>query len=602
MPKYWALGAALLASFGSSSVWAQTVPDEYNKLIAHHSELGTLTDGFAGERIDLSTGGLEIIQTDIDLPGNNALPVRVGRRFVPNDVYADGHFGPWTLDIPSMHGTFDDIIGNGWQVESVGGYTSNRCTSHGMPPDGFMYPSPTGAIYAADDYWHGTFFYLPGSGDQELLQFWTAGHSPSDGHAYHAMTNAGAVARCVALASTSVPSVDGEGFEMVTREGVVYTLNHMVRRHRGALRKGPGAGLPRADYFLYPTQVADRFGNTVTYTWSATDPWQLLSIVASDGRRLDFTYAAPVSGEITQITQIADGNGHIWHYAPNLVTLPDGKTWTYQLGDLVAMASSQGTAYCPGINLLNQRTTYDDGSASTHYSGTITGPSGATVTLTMARIALGRSHVTYNCVTDVPDADPSTARPDDPYLFYTGAVVGKTITGPGLPTGGLHWGYSYGPTNNCWDGIDGFPNQAQAESLYGLSCTNHPATGRQVLVTDPTSAVTRYTFGNQANVDEGMLFKTEYGWNGSTAQKTVTVDYGAAGVAPYGTYDGWSPRGRGDPALNSRTHPQRKVTTNQQGRDFIWEVATGCSGMPYCFDAYGRPTKVIKHSQPEGTP
>jgi YD repeat-containing protein len=222
--------------------------------------------------------------------------------------------------------------------------------------------------------------------------------------------------------------------------------------------------------------------------------------------------------------------------------------------------------------------------------GSITGPSGATVTFSMAKILLGRSRVGFNCITESPSEDSTQARPDDPYLFYTGAVVGKTITGPGLPSGGLHWSYSYGPTNNCWDGIDGWPNQA----LYGISCTNSPGRERNVLETDPTGAVTRYTFGNQANVDEGMLFKTEYGWNGSTALRTVQIDYGAAASEPYGSFDGWSLRGNGDPALTSRKQPQRKITTTQQGATFTWEVAANCSGMPYCFDAYARPTKLVR--------
>ena len=68
MPKYWALGAALAATIGFSfAARAQTIPDEYSKRIASHSELGTLTGDFAGDRIDLSSGSLEIVQTDIDL-------------------------------------------------------------------------------------------------------------------------------------------------------------------------------------------------------------------------------------------------------------------------------------------------------------------------------------------------------------------------------------------------------------------------------------------------------------------------------------------------------------------------------------------------------
>jgi YD repeat-containing protein len=600
MPKYWALGVAFATAIGFSSAGrSATIPDEYAKKIASHSELGMLSGEFAGDRIDLGSGSLEIELTDIDLPGNNALPVRVGRYFQPAYVNFGGHFGNWRMDLPSVHGTFADVIMGGWKVESTTGigYTSNRCSSFGRPPDGFSrMPTKSDVIWGADDYWHGTFFYVPGSGDQELLNFWAGTHAPNDGHAYSAMTKAGAVARCVALAPTSDASIDGEGFEMVTPDGTVYTLNQMVKRYVPVLGKGSDA-LPRADFFLYPTRVADRFGNTVTYTWSTTNPWQLLSIVASDGRRLDFAYD---TAEVPRVVSVTDGS-RTWNYAyasstdfsptaTDTLTLPDGRAWSFRVAALAHMSVSAGTAHCNGISGITQRTTYDDGSGRTPSVGSITGPSGATVTFSMIKILLGRSRVGYNCVTESPDEDSTKARPDNPYLFYTAAVVGKTITGPGLSSGGLRWSYSYGPTNNCWDGIDGWPNQ----ELYGISCTNSPGRERAVLETDPTGAVTRYTFGNQANVDEGMLHTTEYGWNGSTALRTVHIDYGAAGAAPYGAFDGWSLRGSGDPALTSRNQPQRKVTTTQQGATFTWEVASTCSGLPFCFDAYARPTSVVR--------
>lgn len=592
MPKYWMLGAALAASMACSfAVRAQTtIPDEYNKKIVSRSELGTLTGDFAGDRIDMSSGSLEIVQTDIDLPGNNALPVRVARRFEPADSNFGGHFGRWRMDIPNVHGTFADVAMGGWRVDATEGigYSTNRCSGFGRPPSGFSVRPPNGTtIWEADDYWHGTFFHLPGSGDQELLSRGGA-RAPDDGHAYYAVTKAGAVARCVALSPTSFDPDYGEGFEMVTPDGTVYTLNQMIKQFRITLSKGSD-GLARADYFLYPTRVADRFGNTVTYNWNPGNSAQLLSIVASDGRRLDFTYEAPDSMRVVAVT---DGS-RTWHYAytatvgpsydPDTLTLPDGRTWSFRLSYLAYMPVSAGTAHCDGINGITQRTTYDSGpSGANPWWGSITGPSGATVKFEMASVMLGRSQVDYNCISETEES--TDARPENPYLFYTAAVVDKTITGPGLPSSGLRWSYSYGPTNNCWKG----------SYSEGIACTSSSPVTRTALLTDPTGAVTRYTFGNQANVDEGMLFKTEYGWNGASAMQTVEIAYGAADAAPYGTHNGWSLRGDGDPALTSKNQPQRKLTTTQQGATFTWEVAANCSGMPYCFDAFARPTNVVR--------
>ena len=78
------IGPLAFGSLFSVAVRADiTVPDEYGKTIKHHNEIATLTGEFGGDRIDLSTGRLDIVLTDIDLVGNNGLPVRVTRRFQP---------------------------------------------------------------------------------------------------------------------------------------------------------------------------------------------------------------------------------------------------------------------------------------------------------------------------------------------------------------------------------------------------------------------------------------------------------------------------------------------------------------------------------------
>ncbi len=598
----------------ASSVWAQaTNPDEYSKNIAHHSAVSTLTDTFAGDHIELSSGKLEIIQTDVDLPGNNALPVRVGRRFEVADVYSGGHFGLWTLDIPNVHGTFSEY---GWVAEDS---STNRCSSYSAPP----IVNAGDAWWDPNEYWHGTFFYLPGSGDSELLQFIGNQHAPNDGGAYHAMTKEGAVARCVTLSATSAGGIQGgEGFEIVTRNGVVYTLNQMAVRYRGHLKKSTthmaqglvsagsstketknqsvviqpqasvGYILGRDDYFLFPTKVTDRFGNTVTYNWSTNNPWQLLSILGSDGRRLDFTY---VAADSEKVATVSDGT-RTWQYAYSIamgtdyadtVTLPDNTMWTYRLGTLHSMSLAPNGSSCSSMDGTIARTAYADASNTPTRSGSITGPSGATVTFNLGRVLLGRSHLVFNCVVY---NDAGDARPNNPYLFLTPAVISKTITGPGLPANGLNWRYAYGPTNNCWDGVSD-PN-------YGVVCTGGSPTMRSVVTTGPDGVKTRYTFGNQANVDEGLLYKTEYGWDGSQAKRVVQIDYADPNSAPYESYSGWSPRGYGDFELTSKVRPQRKITTTQQGQAFTWAVASDCSGMPYCFDSYARPTKVVKSSVP----
>lgn len=595
--------AVLLMALAFPALSQVTVPDEYGKRIQQHSAVGTLGDDLAGDQIDLSSGRLTIVQTDIDLPGNNALPVRVARRFQPADVYNTGHFGMWSLDIPNVHGTFGRFLNSHWPVSSAGAPDYNRCSHFGPPPEVLNQD----ALWEPNEYWQGSFLYGPGSGDRELL---AAARAPNDGKTYYAGTKEGDAVSCVPLAPTSISGSFGEGFEVHTPSGLVYTLNQMVTRNQAGLRRSSYApsprltaigrippstgptpqaathpGLSREDVILFPTKIADRFGNTVTYTWSSTNPWQLLRISASDGRQLDFTYASATSNEVTRISDGTRNWAYTYGTDTDTLTLPDGTMWSYRLSALFHINLKPSGTHCDSVNGSVQRAGFTSGSGS--YTGSITAPSGATVSFSMDRILLGRSHVFYTCLSDTDS--PDDAYPTDPYLFMTAAVVSKTITGPGMPAGGYTWNYAYGPTNNCWDG----PTWAQ-----GVKCsTSSPAT-RLVDVSDPNGDVTRYTFGNHFNLDEGLLQKTQYGWNGSTALRTTTIDYAAPDAPPYANHRGWSIRQNGDMDMTAYKHPVRQTTTTQQGRTFTWRVASDCTGVPYCFDAYARPTKVVKESSP----
>ncbi|MFT3761569.1 MAG: hypothetical protein QM761_02950 [Pseudoxanthomonas sp.] len=578
------------------SAGAATIPEEYDKLIQHRGEITVFgSEGF-GDKIDIGSGGLEIVQTDVDLPGNNALPVRIARRFTPGNKYASGHFGVWNLDIPYVHGVFSNYnhYGNpvGWTVDGSGGDIYKRCSQFSAPP--FIHFQIS--VFEADEYWHGNFLHLPGGGEQELL---VGGHVPSDGNAYSVTTKDGAAVRCVALAATSTGQ--GEGFEVVTPDGTVYTLNQMVERTEALISKPAGMvtllttanaynaaaarsvvepmaatrfSLSRNEVILYPTKVTDRFGNTVTYTWSATNPWQLLQITASDGRQITLTYPDASS---RQVASVSDGT-RTWTYSGTssayTVTQPDGSKWISNLTDLFNHSMTPGGDACYA----------DQTYTGTAATGTITAPTGATAVFTMAPVKLGRSWAPWECVSD-DNGTPLYTR--EPRVYFNLAVTSKKITGPGLPAAGLSWTHAYGAPNGCW-------------AVVGINyaCTTASPTSRTVIVTAPDGDATRYTFGNQFAVNEGLLLKVESGWNGTSALRTVETTYADMYAAPYYAYSGSSPRGRGDAVIAGKKQPQRKVVTTQQGRTFTWEVASDCSGMPYCFDTYARPTKVIRSSSP----
>ena len=81
----------------------------------------------------------------------------------------------------------------------------------------------------------------------------------------------------------------GQGFLAVSPEGVRYRFDWMATRQQAQLRKGD-AVLPRTDFFLMATEVTDRFGNWVRYTYDPNTPLNLTAIDSSDGRAVRLAY------------------------------------------------------------------------------------------------------------------------------------------------------------------------------------------------------------------------------------------------------------------------------------------------------------------------
>lgn len=127
------LGAALVMSSGL--IWASspvTPHTEYYKRIKTGEGLAPLTSSLFGDSISPSSGSTEFVVTDIDLPGNNALPVRLQRRLAVQsfkDRQPLGGFGSWDIEVPYMHATFDSI----WKWNESGNGATQRCSQTFYP-------------------------------------------------------------------------------------------------------------------------------------------------------------------------------------------------------------------------------------------------------------------------------------------------------------------------------------------------------------------------------------------------------------------------------------------------------------------------------------
>jgi YD repeat-containing protein len=534
-----------------------------------------------GDRIGLFTGSVEFLQTDVSIPGNGP-EVAIKRRITSGTqaIKGLGMFGAWDMAIPSVHGLFSTQ--GGWRNYTVA-EPLNRCSRYTQPADEVVshaLPTASGGVtvkktFHAEEFWHGTFLYLPETGDEELVTRGSGGSwpTPTNGHTYVLGTKSGTAIRCI-------PTEDGtgEGFEATTPAGITYRFDHMAKGiGLTPLIKAPydfsssGPSYPTSDYeyvlyrqefFLLPTLVTDRFGNTVTYTWDAQNPKQLTRIEASDGRLLEIAWS---NGRVSQVKH----GDKIWTYAGTRITLPDQSYWL--VGSPVASSRGEGSvpadrSYCA----------FEGSPTTMVINTTMVHPSGAVANFTFRPILHGRSWTPYICRLGepVPGDAYSGSYELSPARYYTWSLTSKTISGPGIAVP-YSWTYTYGPHNGCYSGT----------SQGSMSCQSGAATTKWVDVLDPSGVTTRYTYGNQYNVNDGYLLST------SKPGQTTTHSYQLESPGIYPQYAGGVAHQKG--VFPSKVIPLRERTIEQDGMKFTWRVND--------FDSQARPISVVRSSAPAST-
>lgn len=325
------LGAIMLCVPVAEAAFAPY--QEYNKLVKSAEMVAPLKADLFGDNVSLYNGAAEFTVFDIDLAGNNSLPVKLGRTYraeIHNEAESLSGFGVWDIEVPHMHAVFGS---GGWNVSGNG--ATNRCSN-------IFYPKDDTPFYT-HEIWSGTKVHIPGRGDQSVLWLGDTGNqSPNDGTTYYWGTRDQLRFRC-----TSMLNYGGEGFIAVDSEGTQYFFNYMIQRNGGLLTKASSAwgsaNLARSRYYIVATRVQDRHGNYVDYEYSGD---QLSRIVSSDGRIISLTYS---DGVIVK----TQANGREWRYeyAPGSassrfwrpltrVTRPDLSEWKYDGFGPVVMAPS----------------------------------------------------------------------------------------------------------------------------------------------------------------------------------------------------------------------------------------------------------------------
>jgi RHS repeat-associated protein len=590
--RRWALCALACALQWAADLRATVAPtDEYSKLIGSASGVSPLDSHPFGENVDLYTGALSFGITDISVPGIGPT-ITVGRTLkaaedsadATDAVYGGGNwrpFGEWDLDIPRIetNAAYAPNL-NGWQTDNNTVPTaSNRCTVFRAPPPAVSTSPPDGP-WDPVRWWYGYHLVVAGYGDQLLLSRTVSNtHAPTSG-SYPIVTKQDWMIGCGITASDG-----GEGFLALSPEGTQYTFAHLVYRPMPALTRPNGSTgqlvgpqpesndvdfIARDSAAMYVTKIQDRFGNTLTYNWSGNN---LTSIVASDGRQVNFTYVSGKQWIQTITQQAADTPVRTWTYSyngnpsfPSLtrVQLPDGSAWSYQMGTLesTSISTTGGSCVNNTLPILNSVAT----------TGSMTSPTGLSATFTITPTLRGRSYVPKSCWS--PYSGSTTTYATVPNSYYQFAITSAVYSGPGLPTQTWNWGYS--AANQSWSSDACASGQTCPSTIY-------------TDVVDPSGHDVRYTFSNRYDASESLLVgKTEYsGAAGTTVLRSETDTYATTG----GTW----PHGYGDDlqlrlnqASIENVSPLSSRTITQAGATFTFTANT--------YDAYARTTKQTESS------
>ena len=308
----------LLSITGVCYAQERKVWEEYGSRVGSASEPTVLSGTSFGEEVDTYMGGISFKATDVDLPGNNELPVRFERRFnvrnnpIPGVFYRSFAMADWEIQLPSLSADHAPD----WIVSTTG-EPFRRCSVASIY-DARPLPIQVGAEYIRpDEYWDGVTLQVP-EGGGELLHIVGNVPVPGDGAAYY--WTAGDNIRISCL--PTLANGPGEGFQAVTPNGNRYRFDWMAQDVEPALVSQTAQvvsniahtverRVSRKKNHIYPTRVEDRYGNWVSYTYS--NAWnqtvRLARIDSSDGRSIAVQYDA--EGNIAQVTT----NGRSWTYS-----------------------------------------------------------------------------------------------------------------------------------------------------------------------------------------------------------------------------------------------------------------------------------------------
>ncbi len=543
---------------------------EYRKRIEAAQNMTALKDDLFGESVSLYNGKTDFRVTDVDLPGNNSLPVQLQRRFSVELHLSGGSsfnsnlegVGGWEVDVPYISGMFSGA-GSSW--------ATTRCTGSMVPtvPSGF----------AVTDIWQGNTIHIPSDGDRTMLGLESTTPRPSDGITRKWTTAQRDAIDCIPM----VAGLSGEGFRVTTVNGVKYFFNHAVSRYAGTMRKTLGmngsATAGRTKIYVLATRVEDRFGNWVQYQYNGNG--HPIKIWSNDGREIVLTYSG------SQLVS-ASAHGQTWTYGYGAVgtqtrltsvTLPDGSAWTY------GYSNGLDPSFVDWDGNSTSDCAEQPPEVSAGFTFTATHPSGASGSFEFGNMRHYRSGIHRNqCFRRINNTSGGGGVPENsiyyelgtPNFFDIVSLSRKTISGPGISA--LIWTYQYG------GGYQPLWGSSGGQAIY--PCTTCPSE-KLVTVTNPDQTKTQYRYGFLYALNEGKLLGSSTLDSSGAAVSTRSTTYmTAAQVAGQPFAPRYGIIYSGDDPSSAQVLPELVRTIQQDGATFQMSVNS--------FDSMARPLSVTR--------
>jgi YD repeat-containing protein len=536
---------------------------EYDKRLRSAEQVGALTSDLFGDAVNVYDQSTTFHQTDIDLPGTNALPVRLSRSLNVRPVPAYGIIpktyagaADWNIDIPYVSGVFDSAFR--WNVTVTG--NTPRCSSA-------FYPR-TELPNKIEDIWSGYTVNLPGQGARSLVAMPPDEFKRPDGQPHVWTTTSLDSITCTSMAG----GYPGEGFVLQTIDGITYTFNVATERAMGAMaRDSGGAGRQRVEIFLMASRIQDRFGNFVDISYNGNG--HPTKVSASDGRQINLQYSGDRLAS-------ASAHGRTWTYAYSgdtlqRVTQPDQTGWEFahledRRIDYYLWQEDIGPG-CGNVAPLKDKI----------YRVQMRHPSGALATFRFDHQRLSRSGVPgILCQGEVLGGSIGTGFPvvhftPVPTWFDVLGLTEKTIEGPGLPSP-LRWHYmDLGDHYEPWSG--NVP-----------PCTTC-VQSKVVRITQPDGSRVDETYGVVYSLNEGkMLARSTVAADGTTLE-SETLSYVSTTQASSMPFpDRYGSRWGGSDESSVLVRPLARKVIVRDGVMLAWEATL--------FDAKARPVKVTRSS------